>query len=243
MKTAKAKIYTITSVKGGTGKTTFLLSFAGILSRKKQKTLIIDLDLTGSSIAPSLNIPNDRNVFNLADDMMNNRLSNIDSYITSYNEYIDVLPASNDPRDKNKIHYQFIESIIKQLSYKYDYVLIDTNHVMDVISSVAIDNSDEALYIMTDDLMDLKNMKTMTAIYRDMNLNNYKIVLNETFKRNYTDLELNTILGRKIDYIIPETFYDENLSKYVYEGKILTIEKPKKKGNITLEKMIDKLIK
>lgn len=239
----KAKVITVTSVKGGTGKTTLTLGLAGILSNKKIKNLIIDLDISRGAIAPSLNIPNTKNIFILSDDMRNNRLENIDKYITKYNDYIDVLPSSNDPRDKNKIHYQYIENIIKQLSYKYDVILIDTNHIMDEVSSIGIDNSDWTLYVITDDIIDLKNMKTMLAIYRDMGLKNYKMVLNETMKRNYTDLELNTILGKKIDYSIPDTFYEEKIQKLIYEGKILTIEKPNKKGIKTLEKMIDKLIK
>ena len=39
----KAKVLTVTSVKGGTGKTTTVLNIAGLLSLKKVKTLVIDL--------------------------------------------------------------------------------------------------------------------------------------------------------------------------------------------------------
>ena len=52
----KAKVLTITSVRGGTGKTTTALNLAGLLSLKKEKTLLIDLDLYESAIGPLLNI-------------------------------------------------------------------------------------------------------------------------------------------------------------------------------------------
>ena len=40
----KAKVFTITSVKGGVGKTTTVLNLAGIYSRLGKKVLIIELD-------------------------------------------------------------------------------------------------------------------------------------------------------------------------------------------------------
>ena len=41
----KAKIITIASVKGGTGKTTIALNLAGTYSLLNKKTLILDFDL------------------------------------------------------------------------------------------------------------------------------------------------------------------------------------------------------
>ena len=52
----QAKVITVTSVKGGTGKSTVTLSLAGILSNKKLKTIILDMDLHSGVIAASLNL-------------------------------------------------------------------------------------------------------------------------------------------------------------------------------------------
>ena len=56
MQNVKAKTITITSVKGGTGKTTTVLNIAGLLSARKLRTIIVDLDLHSGVIAPSLNV-------------------------------------------------------------------------------------------------------------------------------------------------------------------------------------------
>ena len=68
----KAKIFTVASVKGGTGKTTTVLNLAGTFSEQGKKVLIIDLDLYGSAIAPSLNINNEINLYNIVNDLNNN---------------------------------------------------------------------------------------------------------------------------------------------------------------------------
>ncbi len=239
----KAKIITITSVKGGTGKSTVALSLAGIISKRKLKTLIVDLDLSGGAIAASLNVNFNQNIHSLVDDMMNNRFNQIEKYVSKYNDYIDILAAPNDPRDALKVHPRLFETAIRHLEYKYDIILIDTNNATSEINLIAFDRSDEIIYVMTDDLMDLKNMKSMIAIYDDMELDKYKIILNEAFGRRYSDLEIKNALNRDIDYILPKSFYDKDLQKYTVEGKILSLEKPENKGILVLQDLLDKILK
>ena len=95
----KAKVFTVTSVKGGTGKTTTLLNLAGIFSKMNKKILILDFDLYSGAIALSLNIPNEQDIYQLMDDLNSNRFKMIDPYLVKYNENIDVIPSLKDPRN------------------------------------------------------------------------------------------------------------------------------------------------
>lgn len=224
----KGKVITITSVKGGTGKTTTALNIAGTFSTHQKKVLIIDLDLYCSGVALSLNIEPQGDIYKLVDDLNNNRFEKIENYITPYNEYIDVLPSPKDPRLASKISSKYINIIIARAAYKYDAILIDTNHIMNEMNLVAFDTSDEILYVITNDPVDLKNMRTMVSIYEDMELKNYKIVLNEAHdkQRNYFNkYDIKNILKDNIDYTIPDSFYLKNIDKYVLDGKILTLDK------------------
>ena len=240
----QAKIITVTSVKGGTGKSTTTLSLAGILSNKQIKTIIVDMDLHSGVIAASLNLKPKKDFYTLVNDYMNHGLKDLDEYITKYNDYIDVLAAPKDPRSVGKINSYYVDLTLKKLKYKYEVILVDTNHIIDDINLITFDNSDEIIYVITSDLMDLKNMKTMLSIYKDMNLTNYTLVLNEALSKEHAGkYEINTFLERNVDYILPSNSFAKNMRKVLMEGKILTLENPKEKSTLILTKLLDKILK
>ena len=230
----QAKVLTVTSVKGGTGKTTTVLNLAGIFSMMEKRVLIIDLDLYSGGIAASLNISNDLDVFHFVDDLNNNRFDYIENYVVSYNEQIDVLPSPKDPRYANKINRKYINIILSKARLKYDVVLIDTNHFMNEMNLATFDQSDQILFVMTNDLVDLKNMKTMISILNDMEVTNFKVVLNEArdqLKDYYSKYDIAGIMKDKIDFTIPKSFYLRDINQYVINGVILTLDKKIRASN------------
>ena len=239
----QAKVLTITSVKGGTGKSTTTLALAGILKEKKLKTIIIDMDLHSGTIAASLNLNITKDIYTLVNDYMNHGIKDIDDYILKYNEYIDVLAAPKDPRQVGKISSKYIDVLIKKLKYKYDIILIDTNHIIDNINLVTFDNSDHIIYVITSDLMDLKNMKTMLAIYKDMKLTKYTILLNDAMSKDIiSKYEISSFLEEEVNYILPANSYIKNMRKILMEGKIITDEKNYQKTTNVLKEMLDKIL-
>lgn len=246
----KAKIFTVASVKGGTGKTTTVLNLAGIFSEQGKKVLIIDLDLYGSAIAPSLNINNEINLYNIVNDLNNNCFQMLENYIQNYRANIDVIPAPNDPRLANKISSKYINVILSRAELKYDVILIDTNHYLDDINLVAYDYSDEILFVMTNDPIDLKSMKTMISILKDMERDNYLVILNNAKDKQrdyFTKYDIKNIIKDNIDYIIPSSFYIKNIDKYVLDGEILTLNKKirssNKKAIINFDNLATNLLK
>lgn len=224
----KAKIFSITSVKGGTGKTINTLNLAGSFSKLNQKVLIIDLDLYSSDIAFMLNVDPKKDLYTLFEDMTNNTFEGLDSYIVSYNDNIDIISAPRDPRYSSKIDSKFINLILYKVKNKYDVILLDMNYMLNDINLVAMDQCDEIIYILNNSPSDIKNMKTMISIYNDMNKNNYKIVLYEAKdkeKNVFSNFDIKNIIKDDIDYIIPKSFYIRDIDKYIMQGSILTLDK------------------
>ena len=238
MKKDAAKIITIFSCKGGVGKTTTLINLAGIYSLMDKKVLIMDLDLNSGGIATSLNVDVNKTIYNVVDDMGNNRFDGLENYVSKYNDKIDVLAAPKDPRDALKVDSKYIDLIIMSAMYKYDVILIDTSHNISPISLSALDKSDNTLFMVTNELVDLKNARSMVAIFKDTEKENYKVVFNsskDTGKDYFSLFDVKNIIKHNIDYTIDRSFYIKDIDKYVIDGKILTLDKKirlSRKGDI-----------
>ena len=220
------KIITISSVKGGVGKTTMTLNLAGIYCELNKRVLIIDLDLYSGGIAASLNVKNKKDIYTMIDSMANNRFTELKKYVTTYNKNIDVLACPKDPRMGAKVSGRYIPVIFDLAKKEYDVVLVDTYHILDEINLTALDYSYMTLFIITNDIVDLKNMKSLISIFKDTDNKNYLILLNNSrdIGKDYLSLyDIRTIIKNNIDYTLSKNYYIKNIDKYTISGEILTL--------------------
>ncbi len=254
-KIKKAKTICITSTKGGVGKTTVLLNLAATYHLLGKKVLIIDLDLYGGALALALNLKNKKTVYNVVDDMMNNRFMHIDDYIYNYIEGIDVICAPKDPRQAMKVEAKYIDLLLYNVESKYEVILIDTTHILTEINLTIMDSAYNTLFVVTNDPVDLKNTKSIISIFNDNQINNYKILYNnsrDTGKDYFTTFDIKTVIGSNIDYTISKNFYIKDIDNYTINGKILLLDKKIQKAkrkdfqnfkNMALDLIKDKKVK
>ena len=158
--------------------------------------------------------------------VLNNRFTELSKYVTSYNGNIDVLAAPRDPRMANKIESRYIPLIFDLAKKNYDVVLVDTSHVLNEINLTALDYSFMSLFIITNDVVDLKNMKSLISIFKDTDKKNYLILLNnsrDTGKDYLSLYDIRTIIKGNIDYTVSKNYYIKNIDKYTMAGEILTL--------------------
>lgn len=227
MSKTKGKSMCIFSSKGGVGKTITTINLAGIFEHLEKKVLLVDLDLSSGGITMALNRPFEKTIFNFVDDYNNNRYKDFQDYITKYDDYIDILPSPKDPRQINKIDSKYIDILIDKAESHYDMVLIDTNHILDEINIVTLDKVDDILFVLSNDPLDLKNMKSLISIFKDSNVTNYKILLNNScnpYKDYFSLFDIKNIIKANIDYTLTSSFFIKNIDSYIMNGEIITLQ-------------------
>lgn len=246
MKSEKGKIITITSSKGGVGKSIFLLNLAGIYQQLGKKVLLLDFDLSGGSIALSLNIPVKKTIYNVIEDLQYNRYEKIDEYVVSYNDYIDVISSPKDPRQAMKLEVRYLSLLFEKIKPLYDVILVDTTHGFSKNNIVLFDQSDMLLYMITNDFADLKNTKNFMVIMKDVEMDNVKVILNNSIgnkEEYFSNFDIRTMIHWNIDYTVSSNLYIRNITKYLLEGKIFTLENSSDKKYQKEEKKLNLLAK
>ena len=138
------------------------------------------------------------------------------------------MACPRDPRDVSKIEGRYLSKVFDLAKHDYDIVLVDTSHSLDEVCLMAMDAAYNTLFVITNDLVDIKNMKSMVSIFNEMDKKNYKIVLNnsrDTGKDYITLFDIRNMIKGNVDYTISRNFYIKNIDKYVLNGEILTLNK------------------
>lgn len=238
---SKGKVVTVSSFKGGVGKTILTLNLAGIYSKLNKKVLVMDLDLETGSISLDLNLDNKKTIYNIVDDLTNNRFKNYKDYVIKYDDNIDIVNSLKDPRQAKSIDSRYIELFISYVMDQYDVILIDTTHGYDPITLTAMDISYNTLFVLTNDIMDIKSSRTFLTILEEIGKVNYKILLNESIRveeHYYQIFDIENLIKHKIDYLIPSSMHVRKINSWLADGQILTLHPKlhyKKKSD--LEKM------
>jgi len=240
----KAKIIGISSLKGGVGKTTFTIWLSGIYASMNKRVLILDMDLYSGGVTTMLNLKIKKDLYDISDDLKDKTFTNINKYIIKYSDYINVIVGSKNLTNESKIDFRHFNKIIKHLESIYDVILVDTSQLVN--SKNILDKCDNVLYLVSNDLVSIKNTRNIVEMYKNMEKKNYFLILNNSLnkeRRYFSNLDIKIMIKDNIDYVIPHKMYIENIDKYTMDGKIMTLEKDFVKRNKDGIKVLNTLAK
>jgi len=198
-----AKVYTISSGKGGVGKTFFSINLSRALSLLNFKTLLIDFNLSTPNVSINLGLGNEKNNIHK---FLRGEID-IKDCIKEYKENFYIIPGSLDIKDLIYISTERIHNGIMEIYDDFDYIIIDSAAGIGKEAIEALKASEETILITNVEKSSLFDAYRVTKVLESLDIKALGIVLNKV-RRKVNYLRIEKFFKRQIIGII---HYDENV--------------------------------
>ncbi len=156
------EVITITSGKGGVGKSTTTANVATALALKGKKVIAIDFDIGLRNLDMILGLEN-RIVYDVVD-VMDKRCNLAQAIIKDKRtQNLHFLPASQT-KDKTVLNKEKVENLINELKKDFDYILIDSPAGIESGFEHAIYLADKALIVSTPEISSVRDADRVIGI-------------------------------------------------------------------------------
>ncbi len=172
---SSAKIISVCSGKGGTGKTFFSSNFAYQLSRLNKRILLVDLDLNFSNINILLNQASGNSLSHFFE-----QTKTLDEIIFNYSSNLDLIfgdsGKGNFPRVSREVLDYFFVSLIKVYD-RYDYIIIDSSAGGGELLLHQLTKSDFAIFVISPEPTAIMDSYVVIKLLKEMRADLKKYVV------------------------------------------------------------------
>ena len=226
----KGRIITVTSAKGGSGKTVLATNLALVLNRLPDtKVCLVDADLQFGDVCLVLQLEPRFTMVNAAHELHHLDPELLDSLLTEHPSGLKVLAAPLEPAFADDITTAGLMQMLDVLKETYDYVIVDTAAMLDELILSLIEKSDDILMLVDMDLPSVKNAKLALETLRLLKFStaNVQLVMNRSnSKAKLDNKEIEGALKMEIAASIPS---DAVVAASVNEGRPVVETDPKSK--------------
>ncbi len=216
------KIISIVSNKGGVGKTSIAFCVALYFSiEMKKKTLLLELDCSPGDFGTLFDIDKDMSL-----EMAIRFPDDYKKYIKLIDKNIDVLKGMPDPIIAESVSSDSCHQFFIKISHDYDYIIIDTQTVLNGILIDALKLSDQIMIISNNSIESIARISKFLEILVSrfmIEKSKFKIIINK--KKIFSFLkvwEISKIINYPIDAFI---HYDKKFNKslvFIDKRKLMT---------------------
>jgi pilus assembly protein CpaE len=182
---AAGRVITVFSAKGGVGKTTIATNLAVALADGGPQVCILDLDLAHGGVAVALHMSPTRTIADTVALQGHLTRRNLEPLLTVYRDGVYALAAPIQPDVTSPVGAHLVGEILRVLSERFAYVVVDTLPVLDDPVLTAFDASDLILLVATPDIPALENLRVAceTINLRSIPSDSIRVVLNRAESR------------------------------------------------------------
>ena len=226
----RGKIITVSSAKGGSGKTVVATNVALLLNRlADKKVVLVDADLQFGDVCLLLQLEPRFTMVNAAHELHQLDSEMLDSLLTEHPSGLRVLAAPLEPAFADDITTAGLMQMLDVLQEGYDYIIVDTASMLDELILSLIEKADQVLMVVDMDLPSVKNAKLALETLRLLKFStaNVRLVMNRSnSKARLDNKEIEGALKMEIAAAVPS---DAAVPNSVNEGRPVVETDPKGK--------------
>ena len=158
--TATAKVVTVFSPKGGSGKTALATNLAVAAQQSGLRTLLMDLDLQFGDSALTLAVPPRATIADLAGSSGDIDVEKLKAFVcTDPRSSLTLLPAPKRPEEAQIVGQAELAATLNAARSSYSAVVVDTGPLFDAAMLAALDRTDRLLLVCNPEVTSLKNVR------------------------------------------------------------------------------------
>lgn len=205
----RGTVISVTSPKGGVGKTTIATNLAvGLAQTAPNSTVIVDLDVQFGDVASGLNLSPE---FTLLDTLHGPATQDsmvLKSFLTLHPTGLYAICGSPSPAAADSITPEGISQLLQALAAEFRWVVVDTAPGISPFTLAALDHSNELVLVASMDVPAVRGLRKELDTLRELGIfeEHRHLVLN--FVDNNGGLtvhDVETAIGSKVDVTIPRS--------------------------------------
>lgn len=172
-----SEVIVVTSGKGGVGKTTSTANIGVGLAKLKQNVVLIDTDIGLRNLDVVMGLEN-RIVYNLVDVIEGN--CKLKQALIRDKNYpnLCLLPAAQT-RDKNSVSPEQMKKLVQELSFDFDYIILDCPAGIEQGFKNAIHAANRAIVVTTPEVSAIRDADRIIGLLESHNIRQLDLIVNK----------------------------------------------------------------
>jgi cell division ATPase MinD len=234
------RIISVSSGKGGVGKTTIAANLAALLAKKFGKdVMLVDCNITTSHLGLYLGVSH----YPVSINHVIKGIAEVEDAIYNHPVGIKFMPASCSIKDLNGIDLSKMIDVIKSVKKKMDmdYVILDCAPGLGREAMAGLRSSSEMLLVTTPHTPAIVDMIKCKHFAEEFGIRPIGAVVNMSgYVRNeLKSKDIENILGLPVLASVP---MDKNVARSLIESKLTAIHKPRSKASKNMSKLAEKIV-
>lgn len=216
-----SRIIAFAGSKGGTGKTTVVANLGVAMARLGRKVVLLDADVMMADLALLLGVEDHK--ITLHDVLAGE--AGLKRAIVSGPEGVKVVPGGVSMEGVKKARLDRLKEVVRQLSKRFQFVLIDVPSGLDRDAIMAMGQAKEAVIVVTPDIAAVSNAIKTKLVAEKLGLANLGLIVNRATE-SWLDIpprEISMVVDLPVLGVIPE---DEAVRQSIALGESVVIKSP-----------------